>query len=183
MATPDALIVARMKDVLSEPANHGICGVCGSGKCGLEMGEFGRQVIRAFPGDEQHVGARLLFLQAQPPFVILNNFQDQIAVCYDSENDSGMYAANAFSVGEPAKAPTKTQLVDAIADKTGLTKTDVKKVIDALSDEIQSAVCMSGPGKISLDSLMTIEVDRVSYAPEVIVQIKSLKRLRDMANS
>ena len=43
-----------------------------------------------------------------------------------------------------AKAPTKTELCANISDKTGLSKKDVSAVLDALGEELNTAVKTAG---------------------------------------
>lgn len=56
-----------------------------------------------------------------------------------------------------AKPPTKAQLLSKIADETGLTRTDVGAVMDALHDEIKRNVGRRGPGYFNLPGLVKIE--------------------------
>ena len=55
------------------------------------------------------------------------------------------------------KAPTKTEVLNSIAESTGINKKDVSKVIDALAEEIKKNLATSGPGVFAIPGLVKIE--------------------------
>ncbi len=55
------------------------------------------------------------------------------------------------------KAPSKTEVLNSIAESTGINKKDVGKVIDALAEEIQKNLAASGPGVFAIPGLVKIE--------------------------
>ncbi len=59
------------------------------------------------------------------------------------------------------KAMTKTELVGAIAEKTGLAKKEVVGCIDALTECIGKSMGKSGCGKFVLPGLVKIEKKKV----------------------
>lgn len=97
---------------------------------------------------------------------------------------------------------TKTQVLDAIAGDTGLTKKDVSSVIDSLGDVIHGHVKKGGAGLFSVPGLMKIKtvrkpatkarkgVNPFTGEPTVfkakpartVVKILPLKKLKDMAS-
>jgi nucleoid DNA-binding protein len=102
-----------------------------------------------------------------------------------------------------AKAPTKTEILNAISETTGLARKDVSSVLDALSGEISKAVGKKGPGQFALPGLAKIVVQRkparkagtrpnpfkpgemmdVAAKPaHNVVKIRPLKNLKDMVS-
>ena len=59
--------------------------------------------------------------------------------------------------GPAPKAPTKTEVLNNIAESSGLNKKDVAKVIDALVDEIKKSLNAPGPGVFAIPGLVKIE--------------------------
>ncbi len=57
-----------------------------------------------------------------------------------------------------AKPPTKTEIRNAIADATGLTKKEVTSVFDALSDIISKSLGKRGPKVFSIPGLVKFKV-------------------------
>ncbi len=57
----------------------------------------------------------------------------------------------------PKKAPTKTEILNALADATGVPKKDVGGVIDALEDLIRKNLSADGPGVFTIPGLLKIE--------------------------
>ncbi len=55
------------------------------------------------------------------------------------------------------KAPSKTEVLNSIAEMSGLNKKDVSNVIDALMDVIKSSLSSSGPGVFAIPGLVKIE--------------------------
>jgi nucleoid DNA-binding protein len=64
-----------------------------------------------------------------------------------------------------AKPLNKTELLNNIANTTGLTKKQVGDVIDALTAEIKHSLSDSGPGAFSLPGLVKIEKKVVPAKP------------------
>ena len=99
------------------------------------------------------------------------------------------------------KAPTKTEILNNIADATELSKKDVGAVFDALSDEINKALGRRGPGQFSIPGLCKIVVQHKPATKERkginpftgeeaifkakparnVVKVRPLKNLKDMA--
>ena len=99
------------------------------------------------------------------------------------------------------KPPTKTEILNNIADATGLARKDVTAVLESLSGEIQKSVGKRGPGQFTIPGLCKIVVQRkpatkaatrpnplkpgemmeVSAKPaRNVVKIRPLKNLKDM---
>ena len=100
------------------------------------------------------------------------------------------------------KAPSKTEVLNNIAEATGLNKKDVTKVIDALSDEIKKTLSPEGPGVFAIPGLVKIERKTVPAKAEqkgvpnpfkpgqlrdipakpasVKIKVRALKNLKDM---
>ena len=57
-----------------------------------------------------------------------------------------------------AKAPTKTEVRNSIADTTGLTKKEVTSVLDALSDLVGKSLAKRGPKLFSIPGLVKFKV-------------------------
>ncbi len=65
-----------------------------------------------------------------------------------------------------AKKPlTKSQVVAAVAETSGLSKKEVAAVIDALSGEIKKALSPKGPGIFSFAGLVKIEKKKKPATP------------------
>jgi len=65
-----------------------------------------------------------------------------------------------------AKKPlTKSQVVAAVAETSGLSKKEVAAVIDALSGEIKKALGPKGPGIFSFAGLVKIEKKKKPATP------------------
>lgn len=60
----------------------------------------------------------------------------------------------------PAKAMTKTEIVTALAEGTGLTKKKIVSVFDELSALMEKNLGKRGPGVFNLPSLMKVKVIR-----------------------
>ncbi len=101
----------------------------------------------------------------------------------------------------PKKAATKTEILQNIAEATGLSRKDVGGVLEALSAEIKKGVSKRGPGAFTLPGLCKIVVQRkpatkattrpnpfkpgemmeVAAKPaRNVVKIRPLKNLKDM---
>jgi hypothetical protein len=101
------------------------------------------------------------------------------------------------------KAPSKTEVLNNIAEASGLNKKDVGKVIDALASEIAKNLSVAGPGVFTIPGLVKIERKIVPAKPaqtgvpnpfkpgelrdiaakpaSVKVKVRALKSLKDMA--
>ena len=60
----------------------------------------------------------------------------------------------------PAKSMTKTEIVTALAEGTGVSKKDVASVLDQLGTLIGKNVGKGGPGVFNLPGLMKVKVIR-----------------------
>lgn len=58
------------------------------------------------------------------------------------------------------KAPTKTEILNSIAEQTDLTKKDVQAVLEALGTDITKALGKRGPGMFSIPGLCKFVVQR-----------------------
>lgn len=98
------------------------------------------------------------------------------------------------------KAPSKTEVLNNIAEATELSKKQVSAVFDALSGEIESALGKRGPGLFTIPGLCKITVQRKPATKERegvnpftgepttfkakparnVVKVRPLKALKDM---
>ena len=99
-----------------------------------------------------------------------------------------------------AKSVTKSEILSNISEATQLSRKQVSSVLDALSDQIKSAVGKKGPGAFALPGLMKIIVIQKPATPERkginpftkqeqifkakparnVVKVRPLKALKDM---
>jgi nucleoid DNA-binding protein len=99
-----------------------------------------------------------------------------------------------------AKAPSKTEIVNGIAESTGLSKKEVTAVFEALTSQIKNSIGRRGPGMFAIPGLCKITVkhrpatkERRGINPFTkeetvfkakparnVVKIKPLKALKDM---
>ena len=63
------------------------------------------------------------------------------------------------------KAPTKTEVLQSIANATDLTKKQVAAVLDALTDEVRKNLGNRGSGVFTLPGLLKIEKKKVPARP------------------
>ena len=63
------------------------------------------------------------------------------------------------------KAPTKTEVLQNIADATNLTKKQVSAVLDALNEEVRKSLSNRGSGVFTLPGLLKIEKKKVPARP------------------
>jgi len=104
---------------------------------------------------------------------------------------------------EVKKAPTKTEILNNIAEATDLNKKQVAAVLDALGGEIKKALSARGPGMFSIPGIVKIEKKKVPARParkgvpnpfkpgelmdvaakpaSTKVKVRALKNLKDMA--
>ena len=101
------------------------------------------------------------------------------------------------------KPPTKTQIIQNLAEETGLTKKDIAAVFDALAKEIEKNIASTGsPGQFTIPGLCKVVVkDRPALPKRQVrnpgtgemvwakprpasrqVKIRPLKGLKDMVN-
>jgi nucleoid DNA-binding protein len=101
------------------------------------------------------------------------------------------------------KAPTKTEVLQAIASATDLTKKQVAAVLDALVEEVRKALGSRGAGVFTLPGLLKIEKKKVPARPAQKgvrnpftgelqdrpakpaynkVKVRALRNLKDMAS-
>ena len=108
----------------------------------------------------------------------------------------------AKTAAPPKKAPSKSEVLNNIAEETGLTKKQVAAVLDALSVEIKKGLSNRGPGVFAIPGLIKIEkkkvpsrpaqknvpnpfkpgefMDRAAKPASVKVKVRALKNLKDM---
>ena len=99
------------------------------------------------------------------------------------------------------KAATKSEILTSIATATELSRKQVSSVLDALSDQIKSAVGKKGPGIFAVPGLMKVMVvqkpatkARMGINPftkqeqmfkakpaRKVIKIRALKALKEMA--
>ena len=63
------------------------------------------------------------------------------------------------------KAPSKTELLNSIAEATQLSKKEVSAVLDALSEEIKKSLSSKGSGVFAIPGLVKIEKRKVPAKP------------------
>ena len=63
------------------------------------------------------------------------------------------------------KAPTKTEILNNIADATDLSKKDVASVLDALTEEIRKGLSSRGPGMFTIPGLVKVEKKKMPARP------------------
>lgn len=103
----------------------------------------------------------------------------------------------------PRKPLTKTAFLNALAEKSGLTKTQVGEVMQALEETIQGELKGRGaPGKLNIPTLLKIEavkkparparkhvpnpfkpgefMDVAAKPKSTVVKVRALKALKDM---
>jgi len=99
------------------------------------------------------------------------------------------------------KAPTKTEVLNSIAESTGLSKKEVGSVMEALTSEIKRALGNRGPGVFTIPGLVKVERKKVPARPAeknwrnpftgdiqerpakpatTKVKVRALKNLKDM---
>jgi nucleoid DNA-binding protein len=100
-----------------------------------------------------------------------------------------------------AKAPSKSEVLNNIAETTGMSRKDVGSVLDALSTEIQKSIGKKGaPGQFTIPGLCKIVVQHKPALPRrqvrrpgtnemvwaepkparKVVKVRPLKALKDM---
>ncbi|MFW6171432.1 MAG: HU family DNA-binding protein [Planctomycetota bacterium] len=101
-----------------------------------------------------------------------------------------------------AKPPTKTEIVESIAEETELSKKQVSAVFDSLAGQIQKVIGKrNGPGQFTIPGLCKITVQRKPATKERkgtnpftgeetvfkakpaknVIKVRPLKGLKDMA--
>ncbi|GHT21262.1 DNA-binding protein [Planctomycetales bacterium] len=66
---------------------------------------------------------------------------------------------------EAKKALTKKEIIDSIAEKTGVTKADTTAVIDTLGELIKTSVSKKGAGEFSLPGILKVSKQHVKAKP------------------
>lgn len=65
-----------------------------------------------------------------------------------------------MAVANADKPMSKTEILNSLAESTGLTKKEVGTVLDELSSLIESNLSKKGPGVFNVPGLMKIKVER-----------------------
>ncbi|HQU43143.1 MAG: DNA-binding protein [Planctomycetia bacterium 21-64-5] len=76
-----------------------------------------------------------------------------------------MAKAPAATGAKKLKAPSKSEVLIAIAEETNVPKKDVAAVLDALTTEIQKAMSSRGPGMFQIPGLVKITRKSVPARP------------------
>lgn len=64
-----------------------------------------------------------------------------------------------------AKAMTKTEVLNSLAESTGLTKKDVSRVFDELGELVSSQLSKKGPGVFTIPGLVKLKVRQKPAVP------------------
>lgn len=102
------------------------------------------------------------------------------------------------------KPPTKTEIMNAIAEETELNKKQVNAVFESLADQIRKSVGKRGPGQFTIPGLCKIVVQHKPAQParknvpnpfkkgelmdvpakpaRKVVKVRPLKNLKEMAS-
>jgi nucleoid DNA-binding protein len=109
--------------------------------------------------------------------------------------------AKAASGTPKPKAPSKSEVLNSIAEATSLNRKQVQAVLDALNDEIGKAIGKKGPGVFQIPGVAKIYVhvrkaqpakkgvmnrftgqlqDVAAKPAKKVVKIKALKQLKDV---
>jgi len=67
--------------------------------------------------------------------------------------------------GKGGKSITKSEFYNRVAESTGLKKTEVAKVFDAITDVIKKELSTKGPGVLTLPGLFKLKAKRVPAQP------------------
>ena len=103
----------------------------------------------------------------------------------------------------PKKAPTKTEILNSLAETTGVPRKDVANVVEALEDLIRKSLADDGPGSFVIPGLLKIEkklqparpaktdvpnpfkpgelMDVAAKPASNKIKLRALKNLKDMA--
>jgi len=81
------------------------------------------------------------------------------------EDCETMAKAPAATGAKKPKAPSKSEVLNAIAEETNVPKKDVAAVLDALTTEIQKAMSSRGPGMFQIPGLVKITRKSVPARP------------------
>lgn len=74
-------------------------------------------------------------------------------------------APAAPSGAKKARAPSKSEVLNSIAEETNVAKKDVAAVLDALAKEIQKAMSSRGPGMFTIPGLVKVTRKNVPAKP------------------
>jgi nucleoid DNA-binding protein len=77
------------------------------------------------------------------------------------------------------KPPTKTEILNSIAEATGLSKKDVTAVMDAMTEEVKKSLSPRGPGVFTIPGLLKIVRKKVDAKP-ARKNVMVLGQLRDL---
>lgn len=109
--------------------------------------------------------------------------------------------AKAASGSSKPKAPSKSEVLNSLAETTGLARKQVQSVLDALTAEINKSIGKKGPGVFQLPGIAKIYVHTRKAQPakkgvlnrftgqiqdvpakpaKKVVKIKALKQLKDV---
>jgi nucleoid DNA-binding protein len=64
------------------------------------------------------------------------------------------------------KPLTKTQVLNTLAERTGLSKKDVSNFLDSLGDMIEENLKEGGPGQMTIPGLFKVKVQHKPATPE-----------------
>jgi nucleoid DNA-binding protein len=114
-----------------------------------------------------------------------------------------MAKAPAAAGAKKPKAPSKSEVLNSIAEQTSVPKKDVVAVLEALSSEIKKAMSGKGPGMFQIPGLVKITrkhvpakpaqknvpnpfkpgefMDRPAKPASKKIKVTALKNLKDMA--
>jgi nucleoid DNA-binding protein len=106
--------------------------------------------------------------------------------------------------GATKKAPSKSEVLNNIAEQSGVSKKEVAAVLDALAAEIKKNLSNKGPGQFAIPGLVKITKQKVPARPaqkgvpnpfkpgelmdrpakpaSVKVKVRALKNLKDMVS-
>ena len=76
------------------------------------------------------------------------------------------------------KAPSKSEVLNNIAETTGLNRKQVQAVLDALSEEIKKSLGKKGTGTFQIPGLVKIEKRFVRKKPNTNVELTRVGRER-----
>lgn len=115
-----------------------------------------------------------------------------------------MAKAPASAKKASAKAPSKSEVLNSIAEQTGLSRKQVSSVLEALSEEIRKSLGNRGPGVFQIPGLVKVTKQKVPARParkgvpnpfkpgELMdqparpaytkVKVRALKNLKDMVS-
>lgn len=69
------------------------------------------------------------------------------------------------AVSNSKKSPSKSEILAAVSEATGVAKKEVSAVLEALSSEIKKSMSSKGPGVFAIPGLVKIEKKKVPARP------------------